>query len=84
MAYAACGQQHCKTDMGRLPFPQAFITGTLDRTQQVLDHAALPGLDLGRDVHAGRQADHLSIDIDMARVQGQGGRKYGATLARSG
>ena len=60
------------------PLPQAFTARPLHRGEQILDHPALPGLDLGGDGHAGGELDALAIDQHVFLAEGQGGGIDGA------
>src|SRR3546814_5760887 len=53
----------------RLPFTQALVTVTGDRRQQIVDHPAPVGLDLGCQRHAGAERHMHAIDVDPVAVQ---------------
>src|ERR1700730_3745248 len=53
----------------RLSFAQAILAVFAQGGEQITDDAALAGLDLGGDRHAGRQVDHLVLDPHLATVE---------------
>jgi len=59
----------------KLPFPQALTPRPLDRTQQILNHPPLPGLNIRRDIHPRRQLELLAIHINRGLVEFEHGRE---------
>ena len=62
------------------PLPQTLTPRPLHRAEQVVDHPSVPGLDLGREVHARAQGDALAVDGHVFLAQRQDGGVVGAFL----
>ena len=51
------------------PLPQTLTPRPLNRTKQILNNSALPGLDLRRDIHPRRQLDLFTVHINAGLAE---------------